>query len=354
MRPLTFTVPAVAVAVVLGCSRASLTAQAPGPPPNRTLTAIAGLRVGHFTLSERPTGCTVVVADPDVIAGVDVRGAAPGTRDTELLSPVNSVERVHAIVLAGGSAFGLDAASGVMRWLEEHGRGFTFGGARIPIAPAAILFDLGVGDPKIRPTADCGYRAAEAASTAPVTDGSVGAGAGATVGKLHGMEHAMKGGIGSAAITLPGGLTIAALVAVNAAGDVIDPANGRVVAGVRGSDGRTLVDARKLLRAGALQPPRAGSNTTLAVVATNAHLTKTQATRLAQMAHDGFSRAISPVHTSVDGDTAFVLATGTQAGDVNMFLLGSLAAEVTADAIVRAVHAATGLPGLPSVRDLGH
>ena len=331
---------------------AAVTGQSPTTAAsNNTLTAVSGLKVGHFTLNERPTGCTVVLAGDGVVAGVDVRGAAPGTRDTELLAPENVVDKVHAIVLAGGSAFGLDAASGVMRWLEEHKIGFQFGGARVPIVPAAILFDLGVGDPSIRPTADCGYRAAAAASNARVADGSIGAGAGATIGKLRGMAHAMKGGVGSAAVELNSGLIVAALVVVNSVGDVVDPATGQIVAGARADDG-TWADARRLLRAGLREPGRAGEQTTLAVVATNAVLTKTQATKIAQMAHDGFARAIYPVHTQVDGDTVFALATGTHSAPPNMLLIGALAADVTAQAIVAAARAATGLPNLPAARDL--
>ena len=208
--------------------------------PNATLTAVPGIKVGHHTLRERPTGCTVVLAEAGVTAAVDVRGAAPATRETDLLDPVNSVQVAHAIVLAGGSAFGLDAASGVMRFLEEKKIGFEFGPARVPIVPAAALFDLGVGNGLVRPTADCGYAAAGAATTAPVLDGSVGAGAGATIGKSNGSTHAMKGGIGSASIELPNGLIVSALVAVNAFGDVIDPATGAVVAGVRSADGRSM------------------------------------------------------------------------------------------------------------------
>lgn len=337
---------------LLACAQAAaISAQAPAPAPlNRTLTAVQGIKVGHVTLAGRPTGCTVVLTETGVIAGVDVRGAAPGTRDTELLSPVNAVERVHAIVLAGGSAFGLDAASGVMRWLEERKFGFVFGGARVPIVPAAILFDLGVGDPSIRPTAECGYQAAGIASTAPVVEGSVGAGAGATVGKLRGLAHAMKGGVGSAAIELPTGLIVAALVVTNGVGDIVDPATGRVVAGARADDG-TLADSRRLLREGLREAGQAGEQTTLAVVATNARLTKTEAVKIAQMAHDGFARAIYPVHTQVDGDTIFALATGTHAGSQSPLLVGSLAADVTAEAIVRAARAATGLPNLPAARD---
>jgi L-aminopeptidase/D-esterase-like protein len=318
---------------------------------NRTLTAVVGLKVGHFTLAERPTGCTVVLAEDGAVAGVDVRGAAPGTRDTDLLAPENVVERVHGILLAGGSAFGLEAAGGVMRYLEERGVGFEFGRARVPIVPAAILFDLGVGNASIRPTAECGFKAAQSATADPVVEGSLGAGAGATVGKLLGLEHAMKGGVGSAAIALPSGLVVAALVVTNGVGDVVDPSTGRVVAGARQDDG-SFADARELIRAGLPRPPRPAEQTTLAVVATNAKLTKAQATKVAQMAHDGLARSIYPVHTPVDGDTVFALATGAHAAEPNLILTGSLAADVTAEAVLRAVRAATGLPGLPAVRDL--
>jgi L-aminopeptidase/D-esterase-like protein len=318
----------------------------------RGLTAVAGISVGHHTLAERPTGCTVVLTGAGAVAGVDVRGAAPGTRETDLLDPLNLVERVHAIVLAGGSAFGLDAASGVMRYLDERKVGFPTPYGVVPIVPAAILFDLAVGDARVRPTADCGYAAARAATDGPVTQGNVGAGAGATVGKLLGMARAMKGGTGSASITLPGGLTVAALVAVNAFGDIIDPATGRVIAGVRTIDGRGLADARVLIRTGASQQNPIGENSTIGVVATNARLTKAQATKVAQMAHDGLARAISPVHSMNDGDTLFALATGRfdQAADVS--IIGALAADVVAEAVLNAVRQATGLPGLPAVRDL--
>lgn len=320
----------------------------------RGLTAVGGLKVGHFTLAERPTGCTVIIAEHGAVAGVDVRGAAPGTRETDLLDPVNLVPMVHAIVLAGGSAFGLDAASGVMRWLEEHDIGFDVRVAKVPIVPAAILFDLGVGDAKIRPTADCGYRAAAAATTGPVAEGDVGAGAGATVGKLLGAGRAMKGGVGTASVTLPDGLVVSALVAVNAVGDVIDPATGAVVAGVRTADGRGLADARTLLRSGTLRTDgRPGENTTIGVVATNARLTKAQATKVAQMAHDGYARAISPVHTMNDGDAIFSLATGTLARGGDVTTIGALAADVMAEAIVRAVRASRGVPGFPAARDIG-
>jgi L-aminopeptidase/D-esterase-like protein len=320
------------------------------------LTRVAGIKVGHFTFTERPTGCTVVLAEAGAVAGVDVRGGAPGTRETDLLSPVATVERVHAIVLSGGSAFGLESASGAVRFLEERGIGFDVGIATVPIVPAAILFDLGVGErPDVRPGTACGYDAARSATDGPVLEGSVGAGAGATVGKLAGRERAMKGGIGTAAIELPNGMVVAALVAVNAVGDVIDPATGEVVAGVRTEDGRGLADARKLLRQGSPSGGRPGENTTIGVVATNARLTKAQASKLAQMAHDGLARAVVPAHTPMDGDTLFALALGSweeERGEPNLSVLGALAADATAEAILSAIRSATSAGGFPAARDL--
>lgn len=318
------------------------------------LTAVAGIEVGHWTSSERPTGCTAILTRQGATAAVDVRGGAPGTRETDLLDPSNLVGEVHAIVLTGGSAFGLDAASGVMRYLEEAGIGFDVGVARVPIVPAAVLFDLAVGGrPEVRPTAESGYLAACAASGGPVAQGSIGAGAGASVGKLLGSARAMKGGLGSASIALPDGLVVAALVAVNAVGDVVDPGTGRVIAGARTPDGRALADVRGLLRRGAVGgAPRVGENTTIGVVATNAALTKPQARKVAQMAHGGIARAIVPAHTPVDGDTIFALATAALPGEAALGTVGALAAEAMADAIVRAVRSATGLPGLPAARDL--
>jgi L-aminopeptidase/D-esterase-like protein len=320
------------------------------------LTAVTGLKVGHFTLHERPTGCTVVLTGRGAVGAVDVRGGAPGTRETDLLDPVNTVQVVHAIVLSGGSAFGLDTATGVMRYLEEQGIGFDVRVAKVPIVPAAILMDLGFGgSADVRPTADCGYRAAQAASDGPVVEGNVGAGAGATVGKLQGRAHAMKAGIGSSAIAMPDGLVVSALVAVNALGDIVDPASGRVIAGVRAADGRSLADARRLLRDGAAfaTPRGSGENSTIGVVATNAVLTKTEARKVAEMAHDGYARAITPIHTPYDGDTIFSLATGSLGRPASVALVGSLAAEVVADAIVRAATRAGSLGGLPAARELG-
>jgi len=321
-------------------------------PTNETLTAVPGIKVGHHTLDSRPTGCTVVLAEAGATAAVDVRGAAPATRETDLLDPVNAVQVAHAVVLTGGSAFGLDAASGVMRYLEEKKIGFAFGPAHVPIVPGAALFDLAVGDGLIRPTADCGYQAATAATGGPVAEGSVGAGAGATLGKAAGSAHAMKGGVGTASVSLPGGLIVSALVAVNAFGDVIDPATGQVVAGARAADGRTFADARTLLRTGGVHFASSPQNTTLGVIATNARLTKTDAKRVAQMAHDGYARAISPVHTPVDGDAIFALATGSLAGPADVGQIGALAADVMASAIVRAARQATSVAGYPALRDL--
>jgi L-aminopeptidase/D-esterase-like protein len=325
---------------------------------NMTLTAVEGIKVGHHTLMERPTGCTAILFKEGTTGGVDVRGGAPGTRETDLLDPVNNVQIVNAVSLAGGSAYGIDAASGVMKWLEEHNVGYPVGAAGVvPIVPAAILFDLGFGgNPKIRPGADCGYRAAQAASEAAVAEGNVGAGTGATVGKSGGRSSTgggpMKAGIGSSAIKLPNGLVVAAIVAVNAVGDIVDPLTGDVVAGVRGADGK-LADARRLLRGGGSREGRSFENTTIGLVATNARLTKVQAQKMAQMAHDGFARAISPVHTPGDGDTIFSAATGTWDGQANYGQIGALAAEAMADAIVRAATQATSSHGLPAARDLG-
>jgi L-aminopeptidase/D-esterase-like protein len=342
-------------ALTLTCVAAFSTAIAAQAPARAKagLTAVEGIRVGHHTLSERPTGCTAILVDGDAVGGVSQRGGAPGTRETDLLDPLNMVDKVNAIVLAGGSAFGLEAATGTVRWLEEHDIGWSAGPSKVPIVPAAILFDLGVGgNPKIRPTADCGYKAAAAASTSAVQEGSVGAGAGATVGKLGGMGRAMKSGVGTASITLPSGLVVAALVAVNAVGDIIDPATGKVVAGVRNPDD-TFADARAILRSGVnAARPRAGENTTIGLVATNAKLTKPQAARMALMADDGYARAISPAHTNGDGDTVFSLATGRWDGTADISVIGALAAEAMADAIVRAATQATGAAGIPAARDL--
>jgi len=321
------------------------------PGVNNTLTAIPGTKVGHHTLTERPTGCTVVLIEGGATASVDVRGAAPATRDTDLLNPAKMVEQIQGIALSGGSIFGLSTADGVLKYLEEKNVGIAYGRRRIPIVPGASIFDLGVGDASVRPTADCGYRAAQAATDAAVVEGSVGAGTGATLGKLGGMERAMKSGVGSAAIVMPDGVIIAALVVVNPVGDVIDPATGKIVAGVRAEGRPGFADARVMMRSGVPRVNR-GDNSTIGVIATNATLTKAQASYLAQMTDDGYARAIWPIHTMVDGDTVFAIATGGKPGAPDMMTIGALAADVMATAVVRAATQATGLPNLPAVRDL--
>lgn len=319
------------------------------------LTAVEGIKVGHHTLADHPTGCTVIVAEAGAVAGVDVRGSAPGTRETDLLNPIDTVQQVHAIVLSGGSAYGLDTATGVMRYLEEKNIGFPIGGGVVPIVPAAVIFDLVVNPGKVRPDAACGYAAAKAATTGAVAEGNVGAGAGASVGKLLGSTgKAMKGGIGSASIELPNGLVVAALVVVNAVGNVVDPNTGETIAGARTLDGTGFIDVRALLRttkAGDLAPSPL-QNTTLAVVATNAQLTKLQATRIAQRAHDGYGRAIYPAHLSFDGDAIFTMATGTWKDPADVDQIGTLAGDLVAESIVRAVRAASSIAGYPAARDL--
>ncbi|HEY3129143.1 MAG TPA: P1 family peptidase [Acidobacteriota bacterium] len=342
------------------------------------LTDVGGLKVGHFTDTRRPTGCTVILAEEGAVAGVDVRGSAPGTRETDLLNPINSVQKVHAILLSGGSAFGLDAAGGVMQYLEEKGIGFETRVAKVPIVPAAILFDLGVGDPKIRPDRTSGYAACSHAKPGAVGEGNVGAGTGATVGKLLGPERAMKGGVGTASIKV-GSLVVAALAAVNAVGDIYDPKTGLIIAGARTEDGNGFANAMEIMKkepvksrppgserhgsgtspsATEFAPFGASENSTLAVVATNAALNKTAMTKIAQMAHDGYARAINPVHTPRDGDTVFALSTGRIQLDTgstgwadDIALVGALAADVVAAAIVRAVQMAQSIPGFPAARD---
>ena len=324
---------------------------------NGTLTDVAGLSVGHWTDAAAATGCTVVLCEGDgAVAGVDVRGSAPGTRETDLLAPVNLVERVHAVLLTGGSAFGLDAAGGVMRWLEQHELGCEIGACRVPIVSAAVLFDLAIGRGDVRPDAAAGEAACRAASRDAVPQGSVGAGTGATIGKVMGLERATKGGLGSASAVLGSGAVVGAVVAVNAGGNVTDPADGRVVAGVRDPAGG-FVDATGWLQrhdADFLAARRrAAGNTTLAVVATDAVLTKVQAAKVAQMAHDGLARAVDPIHTMHDGDTVFALATGAAGRAADASVVGAVAARVLSQAVLNAVRHATGLAGIPALRDLG-
>ena len=332
----------------------------PSAPPALfpgAITQVRGLEVGQFTDPRRPTGCSVVIARTGAVGGVDVRGAAPGTRETDLLDPANLVGVVHAVLLTGGSAWGLDAAGGVMRWLEEEGVGLYVGSAPgqvVPIVPAAVLFDLHVGDARIRPDAAAGYAACQAAGD-EIAQGNAGAGAGAATGTLFGLPYAMKGGIGTAAGTLEG-VTVGALIAVNALGDVVDPAAGTPIAGARTEDGQQLRGSVAAALAG--DKPLAllaGANTTIGVVATDAPLTKAQCQRLAGAGHDGLARAIRPVHTMSDGDTLFALSTG-MAGALDFNVLCTMAGEAVARACVNAVRAAQGVTtdtlALPSASDL--
>lgn len=301
------------------------------------ITDVAGLRVGHHVMAGRETGCTVVLCPDGAVGGVDVRGGAPGTRETDLLRPENTVQQVHAVLLTGGSAFGLSAADGVVRWLEAQGAGLPVGPARVPLVPAAVIFDLWHGDLAIRPDADAGYAACEAATTDTPATGAVGAGAGARVGKLWGPEHAMRGGLGTASLTVDG-ITVGALMVVNAIGDVIDT-DGRVIAGARGADGQPRGSTDSLAAGVLPQRMLPGSNTTIGVVATDAVLGKAQANKLAVLAHAGLARAVDPL-TANDGDTLFALATGRAGRAADLSLLAALGARVVAEAIRQGVRAA--------------
>ncbi|MET3683321.1 L-aminopeptidase/D-esterase-like protein [Alkalibacillus flavidus] len=302
-----------------------------------TITQVPGVRVGHADDQLAKTGCTVIMTEGGATCGVDVRGSAPGTRETDLLDPVNLVDQVHAISLAGGSAYGLDAASGVMQYLEEQGVGMDVGVAKVPIVPSAILFDLAVGDASVRPDAAMGYEAAERATEFPVIQGSVGAGTGATVGKIAGFDAVSPSGIGSASITLDNGLVVGAIVAVNAFGDVVNPSTDTILAGARNLETGEFVNSRQTLREQAVADGFPGSNTTLAVVAANAALTKTEATKVAQVAQNAISRTMSPAHTMLDGDTVYALGTGDAHYDINV--VSDLACDTLEQAILNAVRA---------------
>jgi L-aminopeptidase/D-esterase-like protein len=317
-------------------------------PPD-AVTAIPGLRVGHWTDRRAATGCTVVLCQEGAVAAVDVRGGAPGTRETDLLRPGNLVERIHAVLLSGGSAFGLDAAAGVMRYLEEQGVGFATPGGLVPIVVEAVLYDLSVGRSDVRPDAAAGYAACGVAKGGRVSQGSVGAGSGATVGKALGMERAVKGGIGTASERADD-VIVGALVAVNCLGEVVDPDSGRILAGPRDEKGGFL-STLDILRRRSSGLAGGFTNSTIGVVATNARLNREQAYRLAVMAHDGLSRAVRPAHTPVDGDVFFSLATGATEGPVDPIILGALAARAVERAIVQAVTEARGLAGVPSLAE---
>ena len=323
----------------------------PTPMTNDTLTAVPGIKVGHYTDLGAITGCTVVRCPPRTVGAVDVRGGAPGTRETDLLQAHNLVGEVTAVVLSGGSAFGLAAADGAMRWHAERGLGYhSRSGAVVPIVPAAILFDLTIGDPHVQPNADAGYQACEAATAEPVSMGSVGAGTGARIAAILGNQRASKGGLGSAAVELPGGLIVAALMAVNAVGNVISQ-DGRIIAGLRSADGSAFVSVLDAMvdMMNDATAPSANESTVIGVVATNGALDKSQTTKVAQMAHDGVARAVNPAHTMFDGDTVFALATGEIAADPT--IVGAYAAEAVAEAIRRAVLSATSLGGVRAVAE---
>lgn len=311
---------------------------------------LPGFRIGHSSDRRGLTGCTVILCEAGAVAGVDVRGSAAGTRELALCLPGHIVERVHAILLTGGSAFGLDAAGGVMRYLESHGVGFKAGKNRIPIVPAAVIFDLNIGSPKARPDKAMALKACRDANST-VAEGSVGAGTGATVGKLLGVRCATKGGVGFYSLKLRGGVTVQALAVVNAFGDVLDPRTGAVLAGARRSPkSRDFVRTPSQMYGGKWREGFGSTNTTLVVIMTNAAFEKTAMTKIAQMAHDGLARAISPVHTQFDGDLVFALSLGRKRADLNA--IGTAAADATAQAVVRAVANARGLGGVPSLRDL--
>lgn len=327
------------------------------PILHNAITDVESITVGHTQDEKALTGCTVILCEKGATAGVDVRGGAPGTRETDTLRPMHLVEHVHAVILAGGSAYGLDAATGVMRFLEEKGAGFNTGVARVPIVASAILFDLAIGNPRVRPDAAMGYQACLNASAAAPPQGNVGAGCGATVGKILGMNQAMKSGIGSASIEIGSGVVVGAIVAVNAFGDVIDPSTNSIIAGARplragrikfGASEKfadTLNIMRTFIGKKSMQFA-VRSNTVVGVVATNARLTKEESNLVAKMAQNGIAMTVRPAHTLLDGDTLFCMATNKRKADVN--IVGAFAAHITAEAILRAIWAAKPAAGLPA------
>ena len=309
---------------------------------------IKGIKVGQVEDLEGLTGCTVVICEEGAVCGVDVRGSAPGTRETDLLDPINMVQKVHAVVLSGGSAFGLESTCGVSRYLEEHNIGFDVGVAKVPIVAGAVLFDLVVGNPKSRPDIEMGYKACEVANDKELKQGNFGAGCGATVGKVKGAEYCMKGGIGSYSIKLDNGLIVAALVAVNAFGDVYE--NGKVIAGVLNSEKSKVLNTYDLMKNGVNSGGFNIDNTTIGIVATNAKLTKAECKKISQMSHNGYAKAIFPIHTPHDGDTIFTIATGEVESDVT--LLGSIATEVVEKSIINAIKNAKSIDNIPSYEEI--
>ncbi|MBB4095837.1 P1 family peptidase [Brucella pecoris] len=320
-----------------------------------SITDVPGIKLGHHTLTKRPTGCTVLLCEEGAAAGVDVRGSAPGTRETDLLDPINYVQQVQAILLSGGSAYGLAAATGVMRYLEENNLGFKIGKGVVPIVPAAILMDLGVGDFSVRPDEEAGYLACKAAKAEASGEGNIGAGAGATVGKMFGMDYAMKGGLGTASYKVPGTeIVVGAIVAVNAVGDVYAPNSRQILAGARAEDGKSFRDTMSAIMQGHGVVKSGGANTTIGAIATNVPFDKAQLKKIAGMAHDGFARTINPIHTMWDGDTIFALSTGKAKGvEADVTAIGAIAATVMAEAVARAVINADSLQdlNLPAYKD---
>lgn len=313
------------------------------------ITDISGIRIGHAEDKAAATGCTVILCPEGATAGVDVRGGAPGTRETDLLNPVNYVDKVHGILLGGGSAFGLDAAAGVMQYLEEQGIGFDVGVTKVPIVAGAVLFDLNCGDYRIRPDKAMGYAACQAAGNGLVTEGSVGAGTGATVGKVFGVEHVMKGGLGISCLGV-GELRVGAIIAVNCLGDVVNPATGAIVAGAYQEQPFAFLNSEAgLIAQHDKTTNRFAGNTTIGTVITNAVMSKGQAAKVASMAHNGYARTIRPAHTLFDGDTIFTLATGQVTADSNV--VGVLAAQAVEQAVLRAVKQATSLAGVKCYSD---
>ena len=309
---------------------------------------VKGLKVGQVQDENGLTGCTVVICEDGAVCGVDVRGSAPGTRETDLLDPINLIQKVHAVVLSGGSAFGLESTCGVSKYLEEKNIGFDVGVAKVPIVVGAVLFDLAAGDPKCRPDKEMGYRACEIASNEFLKQGNYGAGCGATVGKIKGLEYAMKGGIGSYSIKLDNGLVVSALIAVNAFGDVYE--DGEIIAGVLNSSKTRILSSYELMKQGVSKGGFSIDNTTIGIVATNAKLDKAGCKKVSQMAHDGYAKAIFPIHTSHDGDTIFTMATGEVETDIT--LLGSLAVEVVEKSIINAIKNANGVKNILSYKDM--
>lgn len=318
-----------------------------------TITDIPGIIVGHAQNFDAITGCTVILCPEGAVAGVDQRGGGPGTRETDLLNPVNNMRKIQGIMLSGGTAFGLDAAGGAVRWLEEHDYGYPVGPLKVPLVPAAILLDWMIGNPKVRPDAEMGYQACQNASNQPPAQGSVGAGTGATAGKLLGVDHAIKGGIGTASVELEGGIRIAAIIVVNPVGEIVDPATGEITAGIRNLEEGGFISGLEVIKdigSQHLMSKAFPSNTVIGVVATNAILTEPQATKVAQMGQNGVTRTVRPAHTQHDGDTLFCLATGEVEANVN--LVGTYAAKVVEQAVLNAVKEAKGMGGVPGISEL--